>query len=61
MIRDAGGVAVFAHPLARRRGRVVEPSVIVELAAAGVGGGAGAHPPPNPPAGAHPAPPGRPQ
>jgi predicted metal-dependent phosphoesterase TrpH len=38
MIRDAGGVPVFAHPLARRRGRVVEPSVIVELAAAGLGG-----------------------
>jgi predicted metal-dependent phosphoesterase TrpH len=38
MIREAGGVAVFAHPLARRRGRVVEPSVIVELAAAGLGG-----------------------
>jgi sugar phosphate isomerase/epimerase len=29
---------VFAHPLARRRGRVVEPSIIVELAAAGLGG-----------------------
>ena len=26
MVRAAGGVAVFAHPLARRRGRVVEPS-----------------------------------
>jgi predicted metal-dependent phosphoesterase TrpH len=38
MIRDAGGVAVFAHPLARRRGRVVEPSVIAGLAAAGLGG-----------------------
>jgi 3',5'-nucleoside bisphosphate phosphatase len=38
MVRSAGGVAVFAHPLARRRGRVVEPSVIVELAAAGLGG-----------------------
>jgi predicted metal-dependent phosphoesterase TrpH len=38
MVRDAGGVAVFAHPLARRRGRVVEPSVLVELAAAGLGG-----------------------
>src|SRR6185312_13034316 len=38
MIRDAGGVPVFAHPLARRRGRVVEPSVLVELAAAGLGG-----------------------
>lgn len=38
MVRAAGGVAVFAHPLARRRGRVVEPSVIAELAAAGLGG-----------------------
>ncbi len=38
MVRDAGGVTVFAHPLARRRGRVVEPSVIAELAAAGLAG-----------------------
>ena len=38
MIRSAGGVAVFAHPLARRRGRVVEPAVIAELAAAGLAG-----------------------
>jgi 3',5'-nucleoside bisphosphate phosphatase len=38
MVRAAGGAAVFAHPLARRRGRVVEPSVIVELAAAGLTG-----------------------
>jgi predicted metal-dependent phosphoesterase TrpH len=38
MIRAAGGVAVFAHPLARRRGRVVEPAVIAELAAAGLAG-----------------------
>ncbi|WP_300010051.1 PHP domain-containing protein [Pseudonocardia sp.] len=38
MVRAAGGVAVFAHPLARKRGRVVEPSVIAELAAAGLGG-----------------------
>ncbi len=38
MVRAAGGVAVLAHPLARRRGRVVEPSVIVELAAAGLAG-----------------------
>jgi predicted metal-dependent phosphoesterase TrpH len=38
MVRAAGGVAVFAHPLARRRGRVVEPSVIVDLAAAGLAG-----------------------
>jgi predicted metal-dependent phosphoesterase TrpH len=38
MIRDAGGVSVFAHPLARSRGRVVEPSVIAELAGAGLTG-----------------------
>jgi predicted metal-dependent phosphoesterase TrpH len=38
MVRAAGGVAVFAHPLARRRGRVVEPSVIAQLAAVGLGG-----------------------
>lgn len=38
MVRAAGGVAVLAHPLARRRGRVVEPSMIVELAGAGLGG-----------------------
>jgi predicted metal-dependent phosphoesterase TrpH len=38
MVRAAGGVAVFAHPLARKRGRVVEPSVIAELASAGLGG-----------------------
>jgi 3',5'-nucleoside bisphosphate phosphatase len=38
MVRAAGGVAVFAHPLARKRGRVVEPSVIAELAAAGLAG-----------------------
>jgi len=38
MVRAAGGVAVFAHPLARRRGRVVEPSVIADLATVGLGG-----------------------
>jgi predicted metal-dependent phosphoesterase TrpH len=38
MVRAAGGVTVFAHPLARKRGRVVEPSVLVELAAAGLTG-----------------------
>lgn len=38
MVRAAGGFAVFAHPLARRRGRVVEPSVIAELNAAGLAG-----------------------
>lgn len=44
MVRAAGGVSVFAHPLARRRGRVVEPSVIAELAAAGLGGVEVEHP-----------------
>jgi 3',5'-nucleoside bisphosphate phosphatase len=38
MVRTAGGVCVFAHPFARRRGRVVEPSVITDLAAAGLAG-----------------------
>lgn len=38
MIRAAGGVAVFAHALARRRGRVVEPSVLADLAGRGLGG-----------------------
>ncbi|MBA3905739.1 MAG: PHP domain-containing protein [Pseudonocardiales bacterium] len=38
MVRAAGGVAVFAHPLARSRGRVVELSVIADLAAVGLGG-----------------------
>ncbi|MBW0088530.1 PHP domain-containing protein [Pseudonocardia sp. KRD-184] len=38
MIRAAGGAAVFAHPLARKRGRVIEPSVLVDLAAKGLAG-----------------------
>ncbi|MFP5023172.1 PHP domain-containing protein [Pseudonocardia phyllosphaerae] len=38
MITAAGGLAVFAHPLARVRGRVVEPSVIVDLAQRGMAG-----------------------
>jgi 3',5'-nucleoside bisphosphate phosphatase len=38
MVRAAGGVAVFAHPLARRRGRVVSERVIAELSAAGLAG-----------------------
>jgi predicted metal-dependent phosphoesterase TrpH len=38
MVRAAGGVAVFAHPLARRRGRVVDADAIAELAAAGLAG-----------------------
>ncbi|MDT7590596.1 MAG: 3,5-nucleoside bisphosphate phosphatase [Pseudonocardiales bacterium] len=38
MVTSAGGVCVFAHPLARRRGRVVELSVIADLAGAGLAG-----------------------
>lgn len=38
MIVAAGGVAVFAHPLARTRGVVVEPSVLVDLIGWGLGG-----------------------
>jgi 3',5'-nucleoside bisphosphate phosphatase len=38
MIRAAGGVAVLAHPAAGRRGSVIEPAVIAELAAAGLDG-----------------------
>jgi predicted metal-dependent phosphoesterase TrpH len=38
MVRAAGGVAVFAHPLARRRGRVVDERAIADLAAAGLAG-----------------------
>jgi predicted metal-dependent phosphoesterase TrpH len=38
MVRAAGGVAVFAHPLARRRGRVVDEQAIAALAAAGLAG-----------------------
>jgi predicted metal-dependent phosphoesterase TrpH len=38
MIVEAGGVAVFAHPLARRRGRVIETSVLADLAGIGLAG-----------------------
>nr|MDT0658222.1 PHP domain-containing protein [Micromonospora sp. DSM 115978] len=38
LIRGAGGVAVFAHPRATRRGRIVPDSLIAELAAAGLAG-----------------------
>ena len=38
MVCEAGGVPVLAHPFACRRGPVMEPAVIVELAAAGLGG-----------------------
>jgi predicted metal-dependent phosphoesterase TrpH len=38
MVGEAGGVAVMAHPLAARRGRVVSDAVIADLAAAGMAG-----------------------
>ena len=38
MVRAAGGVPVLAHALARRRGPVVGPGVIAELAAEGLAG-----------------------
>ncbi|MGR6317069.1 PHP domain-containing protein [Micromonospora soli] len=38
LVRGAGGVPVFAHPKASRRGRIVPDELIVELAAAGLAG-----------------------
>ena len=38
LVRAAGGVPVFAHPGAVKRGRTVSEQVITELAAAGLGG-----------------------
>ncbi|MFD7433552.1 PHP domain-containing protein [Streptomyces sp. NPDC059861] len=38
LIKGAGGVAVFAHPGAAKRGRTVPESVIAELAAVGLDG-----------------------
>lgn len=38
MVRAAGGVTVLAHPFARRRGPVLSPEVIVELAGEGLAG-----------------------
>ncbi|HEX5540416.1 MAG TPA: PHP domain-containing protein [Micromonospora sp.] len=38
LVRQAGGVPVFAHPRATRRGRIVPDSLIVELAEAGLAG-----------------------
>jgi predicted metal-dependent phosphoesterase TrpH len=38
LVCDAGGVAVFAHPRATRRGRVVPDQLIAEMAAAGLFG-----------------------
>jgi len=44
MVRAAGGVPVFAHPLARRRDRVVSDEVIRAMAAAGLAGLEADHP-----------------
>jgi predicted metal-dependent phosphoesterase TrpH len=38
LVRAAGGVPVFAHPAAVKRGRTVSEQVIVDLAAAGLAG-----------------------
>ncbi|WHM36759.1 PHP domain-containing protein [Streptomyces sp. BPTC-684] len=38
LVKAAGGVTVFAHPLAVKRGRVVPETVIAELASAGLDG-----------------------
>ncbi|MFE6801359.1 PHP domain-containing protein [Streptomyces sp. NPDC057681] len=38
LVKAAGGVAVFAHPAAVKRGQVVPESVIADLAAAGLDG-----------------------
>ncbi|MFP1626751.1 PHP domain-containing protein [Streptomyces sp. 5K101] len=38
LVKAAGGVTVFAHPLAVKRGRTVSESVIAELAAHGLDG-----------------------
>ncbi|MEV7342585.1 PHP domain-containing protein [Streptomyces sp. NPDC093544] len=38
LVKSAGGVTVFAHPAAAKRGRTVPDSAIAELAAAGLDG-----------------------
>jgi predicted metal-dependent phosphoesterase TrpH len=38
LVQEAGGVPVFAHPRATRRGRTVSDEMIVQLAAAGLAG-----------------------
>ncbi|HEY3715770.1 MAG TPA: PHP domain-containing protein [Jatrophihabitantaceae bacterium] len=38
LVRNAGGITVFAHPLARRRGAVVGEDVIAAMAQAGLHG-----------------------
>jgi predicted metal-dependent phosphoesterase TrpH len=44
LIRGAGGVPVFAHPLAHKRGRIVPDHVIAEMADAGLAGLEADHP-----------------
>lgn len=44
LITEAGGVAVLAHPLARRRGRVVGDDAVAAMAAAGLAGLEADHP-----------------
>jgi hypothetical protein len=38
LVRDAGGLPVFAHPIARRRGPVVSDATVAAMAAAGLVG-----------------------
>jgi 3',5'-nucleoside bisphosphate phosphatase len=38
LVRAAGGLPVFAHPIARRRGPVVSDQTVAEMAAAGLAG-----------------------
>jgi predicted metal-dependent phosphoesterase TrpH len=38
LVRDAGGVSVFAHPRATKRGRVVPDEIVAEMAAHGLFG-----------------------
>lgn len=38
LVRDAGGVPVFAHPAASRRGRIVDDAAIAAMADAGLAG-----------------------
>ena len=44
LVRAAGGLPVFAHPIARRRGPVVSDEVIAQMAAAGLVGLEVSHP-----------------
>ncbi|MGH3646928.1 MAG: PHP domain-containing protein [Micromonosporaceae bacterium] len=53
LIREAGGVAVFAHPRAHRRGPIVPDELIGELAGAGLFGLEADHPDHGPAEAAH--------